>query len=411
MAVSQRKTPSQTSAKATSSDGLELKAAWEDFCERLKGAADVVFDPNSPTDLRSRTEGIRYLSRLIGFGLDLNLEYDDPLFPELVRYFDPTRRKQGGDNPDAFYLGARISGSETYRVHGTRGSSRYLVFSTLKPKEGVAGGHALYGSPEAVLQGDDLVLDTEGNFELILAPDPHDGNWIQTTPETSWFTIRQFFGDWLREEPMNVRIERLGATGSPAALSAERLARALAESGDFVGDSAAFWVRWLERYRHEKNLFSPNLPSGLSAAPGGNLNHCVWEIDVDEVLLIEVKPVPCSYWNFELNNYWMNSNDYRYHLSSLNGEQAVLEADGSLRIAVSHADPGIPNWLDTAGFRVGFISNRWMQAASSPLPVARLLKLVDLPGALPEDARRISPQERLEQLRMRKQGVDRRFPV
>ena len=146
-----------------------------------------------------------------------NLEYNDPLFPELVRYFDPTRRKQGGDNPDAFYLGARISGRETYRVHGKRGSARYLVFSTLKPKEGVPGGHALYGSPEVVLQGDDLVLDTDDNFELILSPDSQEGNWIQTTPETSWFTIRQFFGDWLRQlcaerlEPMSIST-RIGST-------------------------------------------------------------------------------------------------------------------------------------------------------------------------------------------------------
>lgn len=392
------------------SDGLELKGAWEDFCERLKGAADVVFDEGAPTDRLSRTEGIRYLSRLIGFGLDLNLEYNDPLFPELVRYFDPTRRKQGGDNPDAFYLGARISGNETYRVHGQRGSARYLIFTTLEPKKGVPGGHALYGSQQAQLLGDDLELGADGSFELILGPDAQQGNWIQTTPQTSWFTIRQFFGDWLGEKPMSVQIERVGATGPPPALSADRLAHALAEAGNFVGDSAGFWVEWLERYRHEKNFFAPNVPSGLSAAPGGNLNHCLWEIEPDEVLLVEVTPVECHYWNFELNNYWMNSTDYRYHLSSLNGEQAVLEADGSVRIAVSHADPGIPNWLDTAGFRVGFISNRWMQAASSPLPAARLLKLAELDSALPEDAKRISPQQRLEQLRARRLGVDRRFP-
>ena len=392
------------------SDGLELKAAWQDFCQRLKGAADVVFDENAPTDLQSQTEGIRYLSRLIAFGLDLNLEYNDPLFPELLRYFDPTRRKQGGDNPDAFYLGARISGSETYRLHGKRGSARYLIFTILEPKEGVPGGHALYGSPQAQLPGDELQHGNDGSFELFLSPEPQEGNWIQTTPETSWFTIRQFFGDWLREEPMSVQIERVGATGPPPSLSAERLTDALAAAGSFVGGSAAFWVEWLERYGHEKNFFAPNVPSGLSAAPGGNLNHCVWEVAADEVLLIEVTPVACSFWNFELNNYWMNSTDYRYHLSSLNGEQAVLEEDGSVRIAVSHADPGIPNWLDTAGFPVGFISNRWMRAASSPIPDTRLLKLADLPDALPEKSKRITAQERVDQLRDRKRGVERRFP-
>ncbi|MGE4651261.1 MAG: hypothetical protein AAEJ53_10280, partial [Myxococcota bacterium] len=232
----------------------------------------------------------------------------------------------------------------------------------------------------------------------------------QTTAETSWFTIRQFFGDWLGEDPMRARSERIGATGAPPPLEAERLVEALASAGSFVGGSAKFWRKWLENYGHEKNVFSPNVPSGLSAAPGGSLNHCVWELEADEVLLIEVEPVACSFWNFELNNYWMNSVDYRYHLSSINGEQAVLEDGGSVRIAVSTEDPGIPNWLDTASARTGFISNRWMQAATSPLPSTRLLKLSELPKVLPEHATRISAEERRVQLRMRRLGVDRRFP-
>jgi len=393
------------------SDGRALKDAWVDFCERLKGAADVVVGEGAPTDRFSQIEGIRYLSRLIGFGLDLHLEYNDPLFPEFVRYFDPTRRKQGGDNPDAFYLGARISGNETYRVHGRRGGARYLIFTILEPKEGVHGGHALYGTQQAQLSGDDLQVAADGSFELILSPEAQAGNWIQTTPETSWFTIRQFFGDWFAEEPMRVQIERVGATGHPPALSVEGLTHALAEAGSFVGGSAAFWAAWPERYRDKSNRFTPNIPSGLSAAPGGNLNHCFWEIEPDEVLLIEVIPAQASYWNFELNSYWMSSTDYRYHLSSLNGEQAVLEEDGSVRIAVSHSDPGIPNWLDTAGLRMGMIHNRWMQATSPPLPSARLLKLSELPGALPEEAKKISPGERIEQLRARKLGVERRFPA
>ena len=392
------------------SDGRELKDAWVDFCERLKGAADVIFEEDAPADVLSRTEGIRYLSRLIGFGLDLHLEYNDPLFPELVRYYGPAERKQGGDNPDAFYLGARISGDETYRVHGLRGSARYLIFTTLEPNDRVPGGHALYGTQQAQLQGRDLQLGADGSFELFLGPKAREGNWIETTPETSWFTIRQFFGDWLAEEPMSVQIERLGGSGAPAPLCADALTGALAEAGSFVGASAAFWVKWLERYSGERNLFAPNTPSGLSAAPGGNLNHCVWEIEPDEVLLVEVTPVECAFWNFELNNFWMNSVDYRYHLSSLNGAQAVLEDDGTVWLAISHTDPGIPNWLDTAGFRVGFISNRWMQAASSPLPSARLLKLSDLPSVLPSDAKKISSGERRAQLRARKRGVERRFP-
>ena len=273
------------------------------------------------------------------------------------------------------------------------------------------GGHALYGTPQSKLQGSRLESDAEGHFELILSPVEHEGNWLQTTPETSWFTIRQFFGDWLAEEPMQVSIERIGSEGPPPALSAQRMVHALADAGRFVGGSAAFWSRYIEGYRPETNRFVRHRASGLDASPGGVVNHCMWRVEPDEVLLIEVQPAECRFWNFELNNYWMNSTDYRYHVSSINGSQAVAEEDGSIRIAVAHADPGIPNWLDTAGFRVGLLNNRWMQAASFPLPQARLLKLADLPDGLPAGARRLSPQGRRAQLQLRRLGVERRFPV
>ena len=401
--------PSLATEDAVASGRPELKVAWEDFCERLKQAGDVIFDDAAPETPLERAEGIRYLSRLIKLGLNLSLEYNDPMFPELVRYFGPTL-KSGGDNPDAIYLGSRINGAETYRVSGKRGNAGYLVFTILKPTEGVEGGHAFYGTPLARLQGSALQSEADGSFELILSPDEHSGNWLQTAPETSWFTIRQFFGDWRAEEPMSVTIERVGGEGPPPGLNEERMLRALAEAGSFVGGSAAFWVRFIERYRPETNRFVPHRVSGLDGAPGGVVHHCFWWVEADEVLLIQVQPVECSFWNFELNNYWMNSVDYRYHVSSINGTQAIPEEDGSVRIAIAHEDPGIPNWLDTAGFNVGLLNNRWMQAESSPLPDTRLLKLAALPDALPKDARRISPQGRIEQLRQRRLGIDRRFP-
>ena len=122
-------------------------------------------------------------------------------------------------------------------------------------------------------------------------------------------------------------------------------------------------------------------------------------VEPDEALLIEFTPPDCFYWNFELNTYWMTSIDYRYHLSSINGSQAVLEDDGSAILVVAHDDPGVPNWLATDGHCEGHIGLRWMQADSQPTPAARLVKLADLPSVLPPGARRLDEAERREQLR------------
>ncbi len=103
--------------------------------------------------------------------------------------------------------------------------------------------------------------------------------------------------------------------------------------------------------------------------------------------------------------------DYRYRISSINSEQAVLEDDGSLTVVVSHTDPGVPNWLDCAGFTSGQINQRWVEADEYPVLETELVKLKDLDRSLPRAARQIDPAGRAEQLRRRKAGVDRRFPV
>jgi len=51
------------------------------------------------------------------------------------------------------------------------------------------------------------------------------------------------------------------------------------------------------------------------------------------------------------------------------GVQLELDADRGFRIVVAHADPGIRNWLDTAGRRSGTIHWRHMlpaEAVSAP---------------------------------------------
>ena len=95
------------------------------------------------------------------------------------------------------------------------------------------------------------------------------------------------------------------------------------------------------------------------------------------MLVIRAPRIPeCQSWNFQLNNWWMESLDYRHHTIHVNKHSAQYDADGGVRVHVAHRDPGLPNWIDTAGHRTGTMCWRWIGAREHPLLDARVKKLV-----------------------------------
>ena len=87
--------------------------------------------------------------------------------------------------------------------------------------------------------------------------------------------------------------------------------------------------------------------------------------------------------NFQLNNYWMESLDYRFFTIHLNQHTAVKLPDGSVRLIVAHRDPGVPNWIDTVGHSSGTMCFRWVRADAHPVPRTRVVKHVSLTNLLP----------------------------
>src|SRR5687768_16420493 len=88
--------------------------AWTEFCQAMERAGAAVLSKHAPSDPRNRAEGFRHLSRLIRAGLEAFVEYADPEAPALRRMVHETI-KMGADNPDNYYLNARISGEYEYR--------------------------------------------------------------------------------------------------------------------------------------------------------------------------------------------------------------------------------------------------------------------------------------------------------
>ena len=74
----------------------------------------------------------------------------------------------------------------------------------------------------------------------------------------------------------------------------------------------------------------------------------------------------------------MESLDYRGLPVTGNAHSVEKRPDGSVRIVVAHRDPGIGNWMDTAGHRHGAMGLRWNQAKQDVEPAVRVVPIDSL---------------------------------
>ena len=388
-------------------------ATWNAFCDALRDAGEVVLAEHAPASPLDRAEGFRYLTRLLQAALVMYVEFADPLHPEIGRPMD-TSIKWGLDNVDALYSSASIRGTETYRIRGEGGSAHYIglyanfgSFGDKVPEGAWAPG----GSSSSISNIDALTIDPEGSFEIIVSPEPHDGNWLRTDERVSYVGVRQFFYDWERERPWHLTIERAGDNGPPPPLSAETMDRRLRNAIKFVNPGCHFWD-WLSRVWWQ---FPPNqiVMAERGRAITDERQHYGWGrflLEEDQALVVSFTPPPdVHYWSFQLYNWWGESWDYTNRQCSLNGHQAVLDGDGVFRTVLSHADPGVANWLDPAGHREGILAPRFLGSESAPAPACTLVPFSDLKAVLPAETRVVTPEQRSDELRRRRDAVWRRF--
>ena len=112
-----------------------------------------------------------------------------------------------------------------------------------------------------------------------------------------------------------IQIENLDGRKAPNAITAKSIDEGLKTASMFIAGAPLLFARWAKGFKQHPNklpLFDPK----VSNAAGGDANiiyyHSYWNLKIDEALLIRVKPPVCDSWNFQLNNYWMESLDYRY---------------------------------------------------------------------------------------------------
>jgi hypothetical protein len=350
--------------------------AWDEFCDQLKLAGASLIFPGAPRDPFQQAEGVRYLTRLTRAGLEAFVEYNDPAFPVLRHMVNETV-KMGADNPDNVYLNAQIGGQYEYRITGKRNTIDYIGFFTQNGNYGTTGGLALC----AKLDNNKLVCEPDGSFEIILSKTPKGKNWLKIEDTTSLVMVRQTYLDRLKEIPAEVSISNLDGRKAPDPVTPARIDEGLKTASMFVAGASLLFARWAKGFQQHTNRL-PQFDPAVSNEAGGDESiiyyHSHWKLETDEALIIEVKPPDCDTWNFQLDNYWMESLDYRYFNICINKAGAVYEKDGSLKVIVSHENPAHPNWIQTCGHKEGTMCWRWyrLKEGADPVePSCRVMKL------------------------------------
>jgi hypothetical protein len=301
------------------------------------------------------------------------LDNADPDFP---RFHQLDLVKIGADNPDNVYLSANIRGDRTYRITGKRGSIAYFSIGSKANRYAKDGTMASTGE----LSGADLTIAPDGTVEIIASAVQQGSNWLPLAPDSTGLVVRQTYLDRTSEVPGEWHIEQIGGPAEPAGLTPEFLAKALQRAALSVHGTAATFAHWTRTFMARPNEL-PDFGQQMFQRAGGDPEifylHGYWSLRPGEAWVIETDVPDCPYWNFQLDNWWMESLDHHRRIT-VNKHTAVLDADGRLTIVVAASDPGAGNWIDTCGHSSGTALLRWLGASAHPIPKCRVVTLEEL---------------------------------
>lgn len=445
----------------------ELKGAFDRMIENLKVARDAVDQPElfpAPATERNLAEGYRYV---LGFLLgSIERALADPLYPRFRRVIQPTNRSTI-DNSDAVYLGTEIDGNYTYIVKGKALDSRhwrggnpiegprapqYVIFELASGYAGDSGGlkELMPGTRinTSTLDCHDLIVDQEGNFEILIAPEKpagFEGNFMLSRRKSHdktyighHLTCRELFHDWSNEDVLDLEILRVGCEREPRPpIDANGAIALMDRIGELTKNQVCFWNAFytltLETYGKVPGMpsigdsdrqFMPindmNPPNAMGLATGGGqstniYSGGVYQLAEDETLVLECQlQRPPAFMGFHLSNLWGESLDFESYQSNLNEHMMERDSDGLYRWVVAHRDPGVPNWVDTTGLDHGFLTIRWSYSTppeKEDWPTLKVRKVAfdEVRGVIPEATRQVDREERAEHILMRHRHVQRRY--
>ncbi|MGN6358652.1 MAG: hypothetical protein ACTHLU_14390 [Novosphingobium sp.] len=379
-----------------------------DLLQPLQGAIGRLEETWRPEDPAYRADVYRQTLTSLSYAYFAYF-HATPEHPDWAPLWNPVYTLQ--PNPDDIYLQSPIRGDLTYRVSGNRGTCRILSFTTQRSLSGTVdemprdNGHFEYDDT-------DLDLALGEDFEVVFSakrPIGYAGKWARIDPQAGGMMVRYRSYDWENERDPVLSIECLDPVPPKPRLTADEIHARILEMARFPARTTGLYYRMQNGVKDRVgfNAFEP------VQYHGALMKQVYWpacfRFDADEALIVATDlPQRRPYWNIQLNDPYFNALEYVYRLSSLNGHTAYVASDGRFYAVIALEDPGVPNWLDPAGYTEGGIYGRWFDCDTAPIPTIKRVKLGELRQHLPADTPIVTPARRAEQLRRRVRACQRR---
>lgn len=374
---------------------------------RYKLEKHIVGWPEEDRELNTY-EALRHLLRDVNFGHAAYMEADYAN-PQLTKMGATSRVQFQLPSPDCQYHSALLHGDYVYRLRGYRGTCSVFQVTVYQ-------GHAcdLVGwQTISNANNHDTPEFAAGNVVDVIfsrrQPDDLSGAiWLQLPEGHCELHIRQYYGDWEKEEPADLALT-VEEQSFPAAL----LTRETSELR---------FHRLVDLLRVHTDFYREGVQGHLDADPhvipemiipgafeGTSYFNGHFRCRPDEAVILEIDRPTATYWNMALFQMQYEPGDWWARLSSYNLTQVCPEHDGRVRFIASWADPGVSNWLDCSGRIWHLVCFRFFMSGEKPgSPQLRTVPLADLEKYLERSTPRVSMEQRQAQLRTRLESVIRR---
>jgi hypothetical protein len=366
-------------------EGSASATAWRELAISLEAAGEHVF--SSTPDPGERREGLAFLADLLSAALEMKVAKGDVRQPRFTDWMSD-HRKFLGDTPDAVYHTAELSAEHGYEIRGTRNDAEYLGFMLYG--RGLNGWNRAAGN----VSSETMRFDDEGRFRLLLSRERPElderADWIALEDDVHMVMVRQYFHDRATKREARFTIRNLEPV-APTPKEDAQLAASLREATAFFTGTLHGTVALAQMVAKKPNTEEP--PSEYNADFGGIFyptsdNQYLgtgFALAEGEALIVEGVVPNVDYWSVSLQNSWLQSIESAHHTSSLHNHQ-IEQRNGRYRVVVSASDPGVENWLDTAGHREGLLAVRYQLAEAFEPPTIRLVKTSEILAASSQGA-------------------------
>ena len=315
----------------------------------------------------------------------------------------------GGDSPDNHYSFVPIDDAATFKIVGRQFSpipaNVTWQFST----------DVMYSKSPKTVYASDFEYAEDGSFEITLGPEPANGrkNYIQLPERSRFLFIRESRSDW-KQVPSAIRVTRITEpTAEP--LTFEQIAeRARIYMTEDV--PKAYWFVRIARALLSNTMTAPVITGSMLGLHLQKISFGNLRIKKDEAYVVTVGSGNADFRDFVLMDIWYRSlENHNKRQSSMNNAQGHTSENGTTTYVISHRDPGVYNWLDAGGIVNLSPVHRWQglpledDSDNPPFIEGKLVKFDQLDDHLPADTRRVTKEERRQQLDQRAKEYNLRW--